>query len=81
MTTRPSTGDKPAIRVRHSVSIRESNDAASTQKQDVPYDLGSATYRVVLGCCTQEETTKNTNRRRFAPAKTKTPVRVKEVIS
>jgi hypothetical protein len=81
MTTRPTTRDNPAVRVLHSVSIREPKDAACTERLEEPYDLAGATYRVVLGCCTQEESTRNTNPRRLAPAKATTIVRAKEVIS
>jgi hypothetical protein len=63
------------------VRIQEPKDAACTERLEEPYDLAGATYRVILGCCTQEKSARNTNHRRLAPAKATTTVRAKEVIS
>ena len=81
MITPSSTKPSAPIRVLHSARIRQPIIAGDTEQTDGAYDLSGAAYRVILGCCTQEESTKNTNHSRLAPAKATTSVRKKEVIS
>lgn len=81
MNTPSSTKPSAPIQVLHSVRIRPSNIADDTERTDSAYDLSGTAYRVILGCCTQEETIRNTDHSRLAPARAITSVRAKEVIS
>ena len=81
MITPSSTKHSTPIRDLRSARIRQFNIASDTERTDGVYDLSGAAYRVVLGCCTQEESTRNTDHSRLAPAKATTSVTVKEVIS
>ena len=81
MTTPSHPKPSVPIRVTHSVKIHPPESDAGAGLAEQPYDLSGSAYRVILGCCTQEESTKNISRRRQMPAQTTTPIRKKEVIS
>ena len=81
MTTPSLTKRAPSIHVLHTTRIRNSNNAEGAERIDRPYDLAGTAYRVVLGCCTQEDSINQTSRGRLMTAKPTTPVRAKEVKS
>lgn len=81
MNTRSRTDAKSSLRAGRSATLPAAQVAVGTPSTDPAFDLAGAAYRVVLGCCTQEETTTNTDHSRRVPAKAENPVRKKEVIS
>jgi len=80
MNTRSRTEATTPIKVAHIVTTPSVTIDGGAGPADT-FDLAGAAYRVVLGCCTQEETIQNTDNSRRVPAKAKTSVRKKEVIS
>lgn len=81
MSTQSRTESHAPIRVTHVARTPQANITITDDQTDSLFDLSGTAYRVVLGCCTQEETIKNTNHSRRKPAKAKTSIRKKEVIS
>lgn len=81
MTTPLPAKPGATIRITRLARTRQPIIAAGAEQTDGAYDLSGTAYRVVLGCCTQEESTKNTNQSRLAPAMAITSVTEKEVIS
>ena len=81
MSTQSRTESHAPIRVTHVALTPQANITIADDQTDSPFDLSGTAYRVVLGCCTQEETIRNTDHSRCKPAKAKTSVRTKEVIS
>jgi hypothetical protein len=81
MTTPLTAKPGVTIGITRLARTRQPIIAAGAEQTGVTYDLSGTAYRVVVGCCTQEESTKNTSHSRLAPAKATTSVRAKEVIS
>lgn len=81
MTTPSLTKRAPDVHALRAARNRNPKSADGTERIDRPYDLADTAYRVILGCCTQEESTQLTSRGRLMPAKPTTPVRTKEVKS
>lgn len=81
MSTQSRTESHAPIRVTHVGRTPQTTVTIAADPTDNLFDLSATAYRVVLGCCTQEETKRNTNHSRRKPAKAKTLVRKKEVIS
>ncbi len=72
----PTKANTP-IRVNHTGAQQ-----TATGEHAEAFDLAGTAYRVVLGCCTQELTIRNTDHSRPTPAKAKPSVRAtKEVNS
>lgn len=81
MNTRSRTDAKAGMRAGHSVTVSGTKTVGDAPSTDAAFDLAGAAYRVVLGCCTKEETIITTDHGRRVPAKAATTVRKKEVIS
>ena len=79
MTTPSLTRGAAKRRDPHAANARVPKDPLPTERSDPPFDLTETAYRVILGCCKQEDS--NSNCGRLTPAKDATPIRVKEVIS
>ena len=81
MNTRSRTDANASVRAGHGAAVPAVKTAGGAPSADTAFDLAGAAYRVVLGCCTKEDTTTITDHSRRMPAKTKTTLRKKEVIS
>ena len=79
MTTPSLTKQAPNNHVLHTTRIQNLKNTDGAERIDRPYDLDATAYRLIVGCCTQEDSAKQTSRGRRMLAKPITPVRVKEV--